>query len=113
MPYSPGRPCRHPGCAGITKDKNGYCPLHKADVGLSYERQLHADWYHKTAWRKLREYHLRGNPLCVGCGNAANHVDHIKPFNDWQEFTDPDNLQSLCTHCHAVKSAQKGKEKVY
>ncbi len=110
MPFKPARPCRRPGCSGVTRDRSGYCEKHKRrSISESYARQEHADWYHTTAWRKAREWHLRHNPLCVRCGRAANHVDHKNKFTDWESFMDPDNLQSLCKHCHAVKSGEKGK----
>jgi len=54
---------------------------------------------------------LRGKPLCVECGKLgrltiATVCDHIIPHKgDMGLFYDYGNLQGLCTHCHAVKTA--------
>lgn len=57
-------------------------------------------------WQKVRDAWLRDHPLCVYCErfgklSAATVVDHIIPHRgDYKLFTDADNLQSLCKHCH-------------
>jgi 5-methylcytosine-specific restriction protein A len=64
-------------------------------------------FYHTTAWRKLRKYHLVREPLCRECGAPAQMVDHIKPIRLGGEPLDDNNLQSLCNRCHASKSAHE------
>lgn len=62
--------------------------------------------YTTARWRKLREYHLSVEPLCRFClereiVEPATVVDHIVPQKgDVELFHDPDNLSSLCKHCH-------------
>jgi len=68
-------------------------------------------------WRKIRANWLSLHPLCVMCeeqGKAtpATVVDHIISHRgDWVKFNDPNNWQSLCFHCHAVKSQQDRRHK--
>jgi len=62
--------------------------------------------YGTARWRTLREYHLSVEPLCRFClereiVEPATVVDHIVPHKgDVTLFHDPDNLSSLCKHCH-------------
>ena len=60
--------------------------------------------YHSAAWRRLRNVHIKDNPVCVICGHPAEVVDHIKPIAEGGEGLDPNNLQSLCFRHHAKKS---------
>ena len=55
----------------------------------------------------MRKAWLAHSPVCVKCGHAANVVDHIQPVTQGGDFTNPDNLQSLCTPCHNRKSAKE------
>lgn len=58
------------------------------------------------AWKRLREQHLRNNPLCEACGADKRVVPHhIVPFHvDPSRELDPLNLVSLCEsptfNCH-------------
>lgn len=63
------------------------------------------EFYVSTAWRKLRNEYIVEHPLCAMCGRAAEMVDHIVPINKGGAPLDPANLQSLCNHCHNIKSA--------
>lgn len=64
-----------------------------------------------TTWQNIRKRILEANPLCVHCQQEgrttlADEVDHIKPLH--QDGTDDDdNLQGLCLHHHAIKSAKE------
>jgi 5-methylcytosine-specific restriction endonuclease McrA len=66
--------------------------------------------YNSTAWKRLRAVQLAREPLCRSCKAAgrpvaATHVDHVVPWSNRLELAlDLDNLQSLCTSCHAAKS---------
>ena len=59
-------------------------------------------------WQRIRARQLRHHPLCAVCMEQglvtqATEVDHITPLD--QGGTDhEDNLQSLCTPCHVVKT---------
>lgn len=62
--------------------------------------------YDTARWDRLRELQLTLEPLCQFCKQSefiveADIVDHITPHKGSVElFFDPDNLQSLCKHCH-------------
>ncbi len=79
----------------------------------SEEAQAWRQWYKTTAWLKLRQWHLRSNPLCVMCQaegrtTAANVVDHVEPHKGDRErfFSGP--FQSLCaTHHNATKQREE------
>lgn len=58
-----------------------------------------------ATWRRFRRQYLRAHPLCVVCGAAATHVDHIDgtgPFGP--RGYDPSNLQPLCHADHNRKT---------
>lgn len=65
-----------------------------------------------AAWRRLREAKKRDEPLCRRCLERGivremDLVDHIVPIEVAPERRlDWDNLQSMCTDCHAVKTAE-------
>lgn len=59
----------------------------------------------------------RDNYKCVICGSPAKEVDHIdelasfEPEDKWRANL-PSNLQTLCFHHHAVKTARFRKEAI-
>lgn len=56
-------------------------------------------------WASLRLATLRRDHyLCQGCGAPATEVDHVIPGDDHSL----ENLQSLCTPCHAAKTRREG-----
>ena len=64
-------------------------------------------WMYKTKmWRKLREAHISKQPLCQSCMRhgrvkAANVVHHVDAHRGrWHLFVEPNNLESVCDHCH-------------
>ena len=85
------------------------------------ERQQRVDEYrgssndrgYTSAWRRARFVFLSENPICADPFKVhgdriapASVVDHIKPHRgDWQLFWSIENWQSLCSRCHARKSA--------
>ena len=109
MAQKPLRPCRHPGCTALTRE--GWCPKHRP----THQRRTSADWhgwYSLPVWTKrLRPEHLLIEPFCRTCAaegkrTRAEVVDHIQPHRgDWNRFTDPGNLQSLCKYHHDQKTA--------
>ena len=65
--------------------------------------------YHTTRWRALRKVQLTSHPLCAMCEakgiiTAAVMVDHVRSIANGGDFWDMSNLQSLCSHCHRVKT---------
>jgi len=85
-------------------------------------RKITNPFYHTTAWRKFRNAYIKANPLCVTCYQAGlivegKVVDHIVPINPADAYNtafghfgeplDESNVQTLCTHHHAVKSGKE------
>lgn len=107
------RPCTYPGCGVLVRDGTSRCPAHKfverkqadAKRGSAHERG------YTSAWQKARIAYLRAHPLCVQHEEAgqlveATVVDHKVPHKgDKVRFWDSTNWQSLCKHCHDVKTA--------
>ena len=74
-------------------------------------RHHNTDFYQSRRWRSLRALTLQKDPLCEECMRKgvlvpAQMVDHIVPINKGGAPLDLNNLQSLCNHCHAVKTAR-------
>ncbi len=75
-------------------------------------RTQDTNFYNSRQWRKLRASFLADNPLCKECENenkvtTATIADHIIPIRQGGEPLDTANLQPLCEHHHAVKSAKE------
>src|SRR5690242_4066281 len=67
-------------------------------------------WYARPVWRKgIRVVALARDPICKICNRyPSTVVDHIKPHRgNWDLFTDLNNCQGLCEHCHNVKTAKE------
>ena len=67
--------------------------------------------YNTSKWKKLRLWQLDREPLCRMCKDRgiltpANTVDHIIPVESAEDdlFFDTNNLQSLCSKCHRIKT---------
>lgn len=61
-------------------------------------------------WMQIRASILSDNPLCVICKakgiiKQATQVDHIQALTN-EGTDDTNNLQSICTECHKIKTAQ-------
>lgn len=118
MPTKPLRPCRHPGCRTLVR--GGCCDRHKPpdSARRSSESRLWRGWYSTKLWTdELRPAQLLREPWCRACAEQgrrtrATDVDHIAPHNgDWERFTDPSNLQSLCHSCHSAKTMAESRAK--
>ena len=80
------------------------------DGGWACSRDHQRVW-----WRQFEFWHdVRTSVLdldgweCRACGaelGAGAQVDHITPVTDGGPMWDRDNMQSLCTECHVVKTA--------
>lgn len=59
-----------------------------------------------SKWRKMRNEHLKNNPVCAVCGGSDNVVPHhiVPVHKDPTKELDPSNLISLCEgktfNCH-------------
>ena len=116
MALKPLRPCRHPGCAALTRE--GYCPRHKPRAAPRRASAEWHGWYSLAVWTDdLRPGQLLREPWCRACAKRgvrtrATVVDHVTPHKgDWALFTDRGNLQSLCKSCHDRKTALEQAEK--
>ncbi len=73
---------------------------------MNKPRPAYRALYFTSAWKALRLNQLRIEPLCRYCAAqgltvAASVADHIRPHKGESAlFYAPDNLQSLCKHCH-------------
>lgn len=121
MASKPLRPCNHAGCGVLTRD--GWCDKHKPREQRKASAGYHG-WYMLPIWTdRLRPAQLLREPCCRECARQyppsdprhrtpATVVDHIVPHcGDWDVFTDPDDLQSLCKRHHDIKTAQEQREK--
>lgn len=121
MASKPLRPCNHAGCGVLTRD--GWCAKHKPREQRKSSAVYHG-WYMLPIWtERLRPAQLLREPFCRECARQyppsdprhrtpATVVDHIIPHcGEWDVFTDPDDLQSLCKRHHDIKTAQEQREK--
>lgn len=75
------------------------------------------NFYQSRYWKQIRRTHLKMYPLCKLCEDEgitkiANTVDHIIPRGiGGHDYVD--NLQSLCTRHHQMKSSIEGRNKMY
>jgi 5-methylcytosine-specific restriction protein A len=105
MPRKPKTLCGNPRCQ--LRVDGPYCPKHtkprdRSARGTTAERGYAGDW------PKARATCLRLSPQCLACGNPATEVDHIVPISRGGTHCQ-DNLQSMCTGCHATKHARERK----
>lgn len=92
---------------GRGEDDRAYDRRRRRTPGLALAARIRAS----RRWKKVRAATLRERPLCQPCARLgvrqlATQVDHIEPLqaNPARAF-DPENLEPVCTRCHARKSA--------
>lgn len=75
----------------------------------SLNKSEYVRFYKSSLWKKTRAQVLaRDFALCQRCGMEAKLVDHIIPSeDDWKDRTNLDNLESLCTNCHKLKTKRE------
>lgn len=79
---------------------------------IDRRRGTAAERGYDTAWRKVRDQHLREEPLCQMCMEAgrvtaATVVDHIVSIADRPDLRlDRSNLRSLCKPHHDARTAR-------
>ena len=93
MALKPLRPCRHPGCAALTRE--GYCPKHKPQKAPRRVSAEYHSWYSLPIWTDdLRPAQLLREPFCRECAKRGDRiwatvVDHIKPHRGSCSSTRP------------------------
>ena len=108
--------CKFPGCPNLI-ESGLFCAEHDTrDIYTDGNQQKTAEpFYTSAAWRKLREWHISGNPLCVECGAPGVIVDHIQEIKEGGSEMATENLRTLCRACHNRRHprAWKPKGKIY
>ena len=107
MPRKPKRPCRMTGCPNLTDRKSCYCEAHEKVMQRHYDQFTRGYDQHErygSAWRRIRDRHLAGHPLCEQCKERGRYVlatlvHHIRPISEGGTH-DESNLMSLCVSCH-------------
>ena len=101
MPYRAPMRCTWPGCPNLSDQSR--CQEHRRaedeDRGTRTERGYGAQW------QRVRARKLARDPLCEDCKargvlREAAQVHHIDSDN---RNNRPENLESVCTFCHAAK----------
>ena len=111
------------GRIGFARDAGNVGQLDRAE-GLSRTMSTFAaDFYNSPQWRKCREaYKQKAFGLCERCrrkglivpGDEVHHKIRITPdnLNDPSITLSFDNLELLCTQCHAEEHRKKNKRYV-
>ena len=98
-------------CARCRTSHDGRCPQ-RVQRAPDSRPSAHSRGY-DARWRTWRAALLASDPLCAECRRRglivpATSIDHIRPHRgDARLFWSPDNVQPLCTSCHAAKSARE------
>ena len=92
----------------INKPKKKRIRTYKTDINF-------AKFYNDIRWKNLRNWYITEHCLCEEClknniATPATEVHHIVPWsrgeNAYEMYNlllDPNNLMSLCKHCHKEK----------
>lgn len=120
--------CSHSGCKRLIDLNKRYCDKHKpkqqhVSSTSDYANEIHSS----NRWRKTSRLYREANPICEACLKAskegdqsrgkraeirlATSVDHIVPLFAGGDPYDWDNLQSLCSRCHSLKSQREREQK--
>ena len=96
--------CKFPDCPNLI-ESGTFCPDHerKGTSPDGNQPKVADPFYSSVAWRKLREWHISGNPLCVECGAPGVIVDHIQAIKEGGSEMSTENLRTLCRTCHGSK----------
>lgn len=113
MPRKPKKPCARVGCPNLTEGR--YCEEHQKQVNSAYERfgrNKEHKRYYGTAWKRIRDRHVRENPFCEMCRKEGRlvmveQVHHIVPLAEGGTH-DRSNLMSLCKACHNKVHNERG-----
>lgn len=112
MPWSPPKPCAHPGCRALVPRGERWCQEHRrevrreVDAARSPERRK---LYNSAAWKKVRRAFVLAHPVCStpGCGMPVTDVDHVVPVEQGGAPLSWSNLDGKCHACHSRKTASR------
>ncbi len=111
MPKRSLKPCAYIGCGNLTRER--YCEEHQNTLRKYYDSQRGNSTQrgYGSRWQRIRATVLAQEPLCRHCAERgeivpAQEVDHIKPLARGGG-NDRENLQSLCSRCHALKTVKE------
>jgi 5-methylcytosine-specific restriction endonuclease McrA len=110
MPSLPRAQCDEYQCKAPSVKGSRYCEAHTQSKAPSIDRRAFNAKYKTAAWESIRQRQLSMHPLCAAClirgqVTAANHVDHVFPWQTIGAHAFTLNLfQSLCVADHGVKS---------
>ena len=111
MPQRPKTICNFPGCQKTSR--LSHCDEHQQEADRHREYDRHRGTVtqreYGANWRKIRETHLRREPLCRSCGRPGKIVDHIIPKRAGGTNADG-NLQTLCVTCDNRKKHEENKQ---
>lgn len=115
------------GCGCLVSDGTGYCEAHQAERkankfgddrrGSRHERGYGAAWDKRRVRILRRDRGLCQPCLQQGVVTKATQVDHIRNKAEakaagWtdEQIDADENLQSICTECHKVKTAAEARK---
>lgn len=106
MPIAPPTRCSAPECYELTTE--GRCEQHQRKAWANRSKAWGAGSTRK--WRAFRDAHIAS--ACRWCGKESDlQLDHIIPLSLGGSKWDPANVQTLCSGCHDVKSAQDRRDR--
>ncbi|MGI1826335.1 HNH endonuclease [Lactiplantibacillus plantarum] len=121
--------CAFGGCKRLVNLNERYCDKHKPKDSHISKTSDYANEIHKSSrWRKTSLLYREANPICEQCLkaskragkglderagmiNLATSVDHIKSLAEGGEPYNWNNLMSLCSYHHSLKSQQEREQK--
>jgi len=121
--------CSHSGCKQLIDLNKRYCDKHKPkQEHISKSSEFANEIHSSSRWRKTSRLYREAHPICEACIkaseragkgldkragmiNLATGVDHIVPLFAGGDPYDWNNLQSLCSFHHSLKSQAEREQK--
>lgn len=111
MASRPLSQCAEPGCRKLVRAAR--CEKHAKSQRREQDARRHDNgFYHRAAWRRLRDAKRQADPLCERCLEAgrvtpAECVHHVESRRDRPDLELTfSNLMSLCNACHNAVEAR-------
>ena len=103
-PRRAARPCAHPGCPNLVRDRNRrFCDEHQSEEWKRQDahRGTSAERGYDAQWREIRDRYMQSHPICERCGARPAELVHHIVRKRRGGSDEPANLQALCRLCHA------------